>query len=287
LSRKSILSPLFIGLFILLTGCDKEEQYLQQIDQQQSTINELQMTLAENKQQIEQLTKDLDGKSLPRTKLDEIRQEYPWLNKLNPNTKWDKVVIRRDDNDPTKTIVDPLFLQSINGLLNLRSAETVDYPSGYQSDIDTYTYELYEGDQVYTIKVVDRGVIEAGRSELYFEVDEDVSQLGAAFMPKRPFIKHDGLIAKMAASGAVKRGDQYVQLSAFRVQLRISPLIEGKLMKNKPEDIGKITEKYTFYYYGIELVMEVYKDHVYLSGDSSEEWYFLKDADVFLNGEAG
>jgi hypothetical protein len=288
LSRNNILCPLLTGLLLLvLTGCDKEDQYLEQIDLQQSTINELQMTLTENKQQIEQLTKDLEEKSLPRSNLDDVTQEYPWLNKLNPNTKWDKVVIHRYDNDPAMTIVDPLFLESINVLLNLRSVGTVNYPSGYQSDIDTYTYELYEGEQIYTIKVVDRGVIEAGRNELYFEVDEDISQLGAAFMPKRSFIKHDGLIAKMAASGAVKRGEEYVQLSAFRVQSRISPLIEGKFLKNKPVDIGKITEKYTFYYYGIELVMDVYKDHVYLSGDGSEEWYLFKDADVLLNGEPG
>jgi hypothetical protein len=163
----------------------------------------------------------------------------------------------------------------------------VDYPSGYQSDIDSYTYEFYEGEQKYTIKVVDRGVIEAGRNELYFEVDEDIHQLGAAFMPRRPFIKHDGLIAKMAASGAVKRGEEYVQLSAFRVQSRIVSLINGTLLKNKPEEIGEITEKYTFYYYGLELVMNVYKDHVFISGDGSEEWYSYKDADVTFNVEAG
>jgi hypothetical protein len=173
------------------------------------------------------------------------------------------------------------------GLLHIRSAGTVSYPSGYQSDIDTYTYDLYEGDQIYTIKVVDRGVIEAGHDQLYFEVDEDISQLGAAFMPKKPYIQHDGLIAKMAASGAVKRGEQYVELDAFRVQSRVSPLTEGKLLKSKPEGIGTMTEKYTFYYYGVELIMEVYRDHVYVSGDGSEQWYGFEDAYINLNGEPG
>jgi hypothetical protein len=290
-TRSVIVYPILLGVAILvLTACDKEtDPYQQLIDNQQIIINDLKKTLIEHKQQIEQLTRNLEEKTVPTTKLEEAIQEFPWLNKLAPinNTRWDKVVIHRYDNEPTVTIVDPIFLESIMGHLSLRSVGTVSYPSGYQSDIDTYTYDLYEGEQMYTIKIVDRGVIEAGRAELYFEVDEDISQLGAAFMPNQPYIQHDGLIAKMAASGAVKRGEQYVQLDAFRVQSRVAPLTEGKLLNSIPKGIGAITEKYTFYYYGIELIMEVYKDHVFVSGDGSEQWYYLKDAHIILNGEPG
>jgi hypothetical protein len=291
MNRRVMAYSILIGIAILvLTACDKKtDSYEQQIENQQIVIDELKKALTENKQQIEQLNKYAKEKISPPTKLEEAIQEFPWLNKFAPmsNTQWDKVVIHRYDNEPTVTIVDPLFLESIMGLLHLRSAGTVSFPSGYQSDIDTYTYDLYEDDQIYSIKVVDRGVIEAGRNELYFEVDEDISQLGAAFMPKRPYIQHDGLIAKMAASGAVKRGEQYVQLDAFRIQSRVSSLTDGKLLKSKPEGTGAITEKYTFYYYGVELVMEVYMDHVYVSGDGSEQWYDFKDAHIVLNGEPG
>lgn len=38
------------------------------------------------------------------------------------------------------TITDPIFLESINGLIMIRSVGAVDYPSGYQTDIDAYTY---------------------------------------------------------------------------------------------------------------------------------------------------
>lgn len=290
--RKSILSLIVTTTILLLSGCNKDEAYQKEIDIKQETIDSLNLLIAEKNQKIDeltvQLTEQLEGKEHSQTELEKAIQEYPWLLKLNPNTKWDKIIIYRYEGDPsTRTVVDPLFLEGINWLFDFRSVGAVSYPSGYQSDIDAYTYEFYEGEQKYAIKVIDRGVIEAGRDRLYFEVDEDIHLLGAAFMPKQSFISHDGLIAKMAASGAVRRGEGYVQLSGFRVQSRIAPLVEGIILSGKPENIGELIEKFTFYYYGLELVMSVYKDHVFLSGDGSEEWYSFKDADIAFTLEPG
>lgn len=240
-------------------------------------------------QRILELLAELDeGRSLPKSDLDKAFDDFPWLKKFVPETRWDKVVVYRYENDPaTKIVEDPLFLESINWLLRLRSVGAVHYPSGYPTDIDAYTYEFYEGEQKYTINVVDRGVIEAGRAQQYFEVDNDIHQLGAAFMPKRWFVQHDGLISKMAASGAVRRGDQYIQLSSFRVQSRIAPLVDGTRLQEKPAQVGDRVERYTFYYYGTELIMDVYKDHVCLSGEGTEEWYAYEKAEYAFNVEAG
>lgn len=286
--RKSIVSLIVPLIIWMLIGCDNEEKYQNQIDVKQVTIDEMKLMITEKNQEIDRLTEELRRKECFQTELDKAIHEYPWLMKLNSKTEWDKIIIYRYGDDSSKKVVnDPLFLESINELCNLRSVGTVSYPSGYQSDIETYTYEFYEGEQKYTIKVVDRGVIEAGRNELYFEVDEDIHQLGAAFMVRRSFINHDGLIAKMAASGAVKRGENDVQLSAFRVQSRIAPLTEGEFLKVKPENVGEVIERFTFYYYGLELVMNVYKDYVCLSGDGSEEWYSFENADIAFTMEAG
>ncbi|MGO4373387.1 hypothetical protein AB4Z21_22010, partial [Paenibacillus sp. MCAF20] len=185
------------------------------------------------------------------------------------------------------TVTDPLFLASVGSLLHLRSLSDSDFPSGYQSDIGSYVYELYEQGQVYTVQVVNRGVIQAAANELLFEVDSNVHQLGAAFMPKPDFLKHDGLVAKMASSGAVKRGDSYVQFAPFRVQSRVAPLAEGELLKDEPAQVGDKLDQFTFYYYGELLLMEVYADYAHLSGDGSEEWISLQDAGTKLLVEAG
>jgi hypothetical protein len=273
---------------LILTGCDKGGQSDKPIELLQTTIHDLQTTLTEKEQEIEKLKVEVTEKEPVQTELEKTLHEYPWLRKLNPNTKWDKVVIYRYEGDPAMaTVEDPLFLESIGWLLHPKSVGVHSYPSGYQTDIAPYIYEFYEGKQKYTIHVVDRGVIEAGRNELYLEVEKDIHQLGNAFMPKRPFIKHDGLIAKMAASGAVKRGEQYVSLSSFRVQSRIASLMDGTPLKNKPDPLGEKVERFTFYYYGLELVMDIYKDHVFLTGDGAEQWYYYKDAEDALTVEAG
>lgn len=286
MSRNSFI---YFILILTLMGCEKNDQLDDQLEIQQLNMNDLKRIIVEKDKRIEELTEAVIEQETIQLQTEKVRQEYPWLNKLNKNTKWDKIVIYRYENDPAMiTVEDPLFLESINELLfNMRLETERSYPSGYQTDIDTYTYEFIEGDQKYAINIVDRGIIEAGHSQLYFKVDKDIHQLGSAFMPKRTFIQHDGLIAKMAASGAVKRGEQYVQLSSFRVQSRIAPLIEAERLENQPKQIGEKIECYVFYYFGEELVMDVYKDYLKLASTESEEWYYYKDAEYVFTLETG
>jgi hypothetical protein len=252
--------------------------------------------LAEKDRMIGELQQQLDTKivlkpepsGLSLSVLDQTIQQYEWLQKLQADTKWDKVVVSTFVGDAEAvTITDPLFLASVGSLLHLRSLSDSDFPSGYQSDIGSYVYELYEQGQEYTVQVVNRGVIQAAAKELLFEVDRNVHQLGVAFMPKPDFLKHDGLVAKMASSGAVKRGDSYVQFAPFRVQSRVAPLAEGVWLKDPPVQAGDRLDHFTFYYYGEQLLMEVYADYAHLSGDGSEEWISLQDAGTKLLVEAG
>lgn len=286
-----IYLTIFASIFMVF-GCEKTETSNRQIEDYEAKISELQLFIDEKEQKINQLTQQIremsDQHGYP-TPLESVFQEIPWLKKFNPGTKWDKVIISRYAGDhTTKTVEDPLFLENINWLLHIKSVGTVSFPNGYHSDVDFYTYELFQGEQSYTVKVVNRGVIETGKHELYFEVDKDIHLLGAAFMPKPAYIKHDGLIAKMAASGAVRRGNLYVIVSAFRVQSKISPLANsGKLLPDKPANVGEQIETFTFYYYGQELIMDIYRDHVMLSGDGEVEWYYLQDAGTTFTVEAG
>lgn len=311
LSRNITIFISMLIISIMLASCSRDKQYKEEIEVQLNQIHELQLeiadynannnllteqlntqqiTITDNARQISQLTEQLNRSNATVSELDKAIEEFPWLKKfdVNANTKWDKIVIyRTNDETTTKTIKDPLFIDSLSSMLTLNDISKVSYSNGYQSDIDTYTYELYEGAQKYLIKVVDRGVIEAGRDQLYFEVDQYIHQLGDALLPNHSVISYSNLISKMAASGAVKRGDKYVFLSAFRVQLRIEALANGTLLKQKPEEIGNLSEHYTFYYYGDELYMDVYSNLVHLTGDGSDEWYSLENAAIIINNEPG
>lgn len=263
---------------VVFVSCSNVKQYEEELVEKDFMIGALQ-------QQLDMRAASI---SAGRSLLDQTLQQNEWLQKLNADTKWDKVVVRRFVGDAeAKTIADPLFLANIGALLHLKSVGEVDFPSGYQSDIGTYVYELHEQGEVYSVQVVHRGVIQAAANELYFEVDDSVHQLGVAFMPKPDYLKHDGLVSKMASSGAVKRGESYVQFAPFRVQSRVAPLTEGELLIHAPDQAGERLETLSFYYYGQQLLMEVYADYVHLSGDGSEEWIGLQDAGTILLGEAG
>ena len=273
---------------LTLIGCSRSDERDNHLELLQAQIDEMQAIIAEKDAAIKRLTEELAERESEDSSLDEAIREVPWLDKLNVYTEWDKVVIRRHENDPAAAIVDdPLFLESIKWLLHIKRAAIAEYPNGIQTDIEPYLYELYEGDRQYVIRVVERGVIEAGRDRWYWEVDPGIHLPGVAFMPRPPHVRHDGLIAKMAASGAVRRGDQYVMFSSFRAQSRIAPLTEGRRLEEQPEDPGEITERFTFYYYGEELVMDVYDNHVKLSDATSDEWYEYEGAGVQFTVEAG
>ncbi|MDQ0116279.1 hypothetical protein [Paenibacillus harenae] len=265
-------------LIIVYASCSNVQHYEKKMVEKDRTIGEMQHLLDMRTASIS------EGRSL----LDRTKRQYEWLRMLNADTKWDKVVVRRFVGDAeARTITDPVFLANIGALLHLKSVGETDFPSGYQSDVGTYVYELQKQGEVYSVQVVHRGVIQAAANELYFEVDGSVHQLGVAFMPKPAFLKHDGLVSKMASSGAVKRGESYVQFAPFRVHSRVAPLAEGELLKNAPDQAGERLEIFTFYYYGQQLLMEVYADYAHLTGDGSEEWIGLQDAGTTLLGEAG
>ncbi|WP_337101244.1 hypothetical protein [Paenibacillus sp. YIM B09110] len=267
---------------IAYASCSNAQRFEDKLAEKDRMIGELQ-------QQLEtKIILEPEPTEVTLSEFDQTIQQYEWLQKLQADVQWDKVVVRRFDGDAEAvTITDPLFLANVGSLLHLRALSYSDFPSGYQSDIGSYVYELYEQGQVYTVQVVKRGIIQAAANELLFEVDSNVHQLGAAFMPKPDFLKHDGLVAKMASSGAVKRGESYVQFASFRVQSRVAPLAEGELLKDEPVQTGDILDHFTFYYYGEQLSMEVYADYAHLSCDGSEEWISLQDAGTKLLVEAG
>ncbi len=282
---------LLIGLSVYISGCQNDELVNKQMNTFQSESKKLQETVQKQKSQIqalEELVKEQKQQLQPLYQVNSVLKEYPWLQKLRENTEWTKMTISRYEGDPIETTIDdPLFLRNMNNLLYFRSVGAVGFPSGYQSDVGEYIYKFYDDDQYYQIHVVNRGVIEAGRSELFFEVDPSIHMIGKAFMPKPDYVQHQGLIAKMADSGAVKRSDQYVQFNAFRVQSKIASLTVAKKLESKPIELGEIMETYTFYYYGIPLVMDVYQNDVHLYGDGEDEWYHLEEAGFILTVEAG
>jgi hypothetical protein len=291
-----LFAVLAVSLLLMGTGCERDgpseqvSELQKQLLKEEEEVKNLESLLEAERGENQRLKTALIDAQHVTSDMERALEQYPWLRKLNdPGKKWDKVVISRYEGDPAAfTLEDPLFLTTLNTqLFNLRSVNTVSYPSGYHSDIEEYTYELHEGDKKYSVRVVHRGVIEAGRNEQYFEVDENVHQLGVAFMPKPSYVLHEGLLAKMTASGAVRRGDTYVTLSAFRVLSKSAPLVGGEVLSKPPENAGEMLETFTFYYYGEELKCRVYKDYVRLTDDSKEEWIHKVDVGITMTTEAG
>jgi len=214
-----------------------------------------------------------------QTGVELVINEQPWLRKFMDGTVWDKIVIA-----DSVVISDSLFIEGINNLVCLQTTDTGRYPNGYRM---YYTFEFYEGDETYTFDLIDQHAIQVDRHQLYLWPQCNLYRVIEAFMPAEPFVKHDGLIAKMAASGAIKRGEQYVLFAPKWVQLRIWPLLDGELLDEKPEHTGDRIERFTFYYHGDELYMDIYPQYVHLLGPGEELWLFLDDAEYILAGEPG
>lgn len=294
--RRWIISIILLAL--MLTGCHPAGAHLRdEVNQQESKIAEMQQELAGKREelgnmidQINELTKikaeimvgrNFDIESQFYT---DLLNEHPWLEKFKERTIWDSMVISRYEGDPEAQVIDdPLIIESVdNPYYCIQHVTTESYPNGYPMN---YVFDFYEGEEKYSLVLVDQYAILAGQYQLMLWPDCDIYRVVEAFMPALPFVKHDGLIAKMAASGAVRRGDVYVQFAGYRVRSKVWPLVseEVQLLEEEPEQTGERIERFTFYYHGDELYMDVYPQHVHLLGQGEESWYFHERADeVFL-----
>lgn len=276
----------------IVSGCEKEDPKGQISEYEVNKhTQELKGLLEKKNQEIIQLSEQVEKikNELPSEQLKKAIVDCPWLQRLQDHhTKWDKIVISRYDGDEEQiTIEDPLFLEHIPRLLHLKRLSDIEFSNGYQSDIESYIYDLYQGDNKYRITVVDRGIIKAGCEGLYFEVSKDAHLLGQSFMPAPIYLKHHGLIAKISESGAVQRGEKYIQISGYRVKAFARTLaLNGEKFQSAPK-VGDKIETFTFYYFGDKIFMDVYLDHVLLKSDTEETWYFYENAGYLLTAEAG
>lgn len=288
-----MLTVVLLGTAVLSVGCEKEGPEADDRPALRTRIAELEQAVrvTEGELQKWKLKAETAERNNPEAALKALIEKHAWLEKLRrPGYSWDKMTVARYEGDPEeKAIEDPLFVRSAGDLFFIRSLYTDGYPNGYQSDVGSFYIKLYEGDRFYAVTVVGRGVMEAGGHEAYFRIAPDAHMIGNALLPKPSYIRHDGLMAKMANSGAVKRGAEYVMISAFRVQSRVYFLGSdaSTRLAGEPVSVGERVERFTFYYYGKELWMDVYADHVRLSGEGEEEWYHVPEAGVQLTSEPG
>jgi hypothetical protein len=215
--------------------------------------------------------------------------KHPWLAEL-AQTTWDKIIISHPYSAEQErvTVEDPLILEGMRQLFYVKGLSDMAFSNGYQSDIPPYTYEIVAGGQSHKINVVYREIIEAEATGQLFETARDIHLIGNAFMSKPWYVKPADLLTKMAHSGAVRRGDQYIMFDSFRVQHKLFPLHnEAKLLTTKPEDPGRSLETFLFYYYGEELYMNVYSEYVQLKDSDDEQWYALPEAGTTMVSEPG
>jgi|HigsolmetaGSP11D_1036233.scaffolds.fasta_scaffold01080_10 Uncharacterized protein conserved in bacteria len=291
-------------LCLILTGCELAGAQLQEeVRQQAVTITELQQELVDKREDLEQMMDKLEElKKLQdeheqtmqridaegRSFMSLLLSEYPWLEKFRERTIWDRIVISRYEGDPEAAVIeDPLIIGHMaNPYYCVQHVTTEGYPNGYPMN---YVFDFYDGAEQNTLVLVDQYALLVEQHQLLLWPDCDLYQAVEAFMPALPFAKDDGLVAKLGASGAVRRGDAYVQFADHRVHLRVWPLVseEVELLAGKPEQIGDRIERLTFYYHGEELYMDVYRQHVHLIGSGEEWWYYHEWAEEAFLLEPG
>jgi hypothetical protein len=278
--RTLLLIAIVLALSFIAVGCEKEPSAVEQkVIPTPGSISS-------------QNSGPMSSRDLEDTNPDPFREQqkkHPWLAEL-AQTTWDKIVISHPYSAEHErvTVEDPIILEGMRQLYHIKGLSDIAFSSGYQSDIPSYTYEIFAGGTSHKINVVYREIIEAEEAGEYFETARDIHLIGNAFMPKPWYVNPADLLTKMANSGAVRRADQYIQFDAFRVQLKLSPLYhDAKPLTAKPEDPGRSIETYIFYYYGEELYLNVYPNYVLLKDFDYEEWYALLDAGTIMVLEPG
>jgi hypothetical protein len=299
LPRPYILRGLLLTIMLSIlvpASFNQPAQLRDQLTKQEAIIAELQRQIALTRDQIAHREQELaDLQRFIAEQEESIRMsllsaggqkgvelmmtEHPWLGKFRDGTMWDRIVI-----EDSVVIEDPLIIRGINQLICLQTTDTGRYPNGYRMH---HTFDFYEGDMKHTLVLIDQHAIEVDQHQLFLWPDCNLYRVIEAFLPAEPFVRHDGLIAKMAASGAVRRGDLYVLFSKTWVHRRVRSFVDREWLEQKPEQPGDRLERFTFYYHGEELYMDIYPQYVHLSGQGEELWYYDEEAGQIAAGEPG
>lgn len=277
---------LSIIVVIFLGGCENEQLSVLQDEKKQWDQKEeaYQKGIAEFTETNDMLRARLENhqtKSQPLPSLEqllyednlEIYEKYPWLQTNQNEIILNKVTIGKYKDDPQAvTVTDPLILEYVPSLLQVKHRYFDGFPNGFQSPVGEYMYTLQTNTDEYDVQVIGRKLMAVGEDRL--EVFGDIHLLGAAF------VKSDDdyeihIFTKIKNSGLMigQKQHTYALFNEFRIKGVASVLTESSLLKQQPtEEPGELLETLTFYYQGQKINMNLYLDYIHLIEDDTYYW---------------
>ncbi len=193
-----------------------------------------------------------------------------------------KIVVS-DSAGKSATVTDPAVLNSFAELMQVerKLPRSGTFASGYQSDVELYTYQLEYETETFEINVVGRGVIQW--KDDFYRVSAYIHHVGAALLPNR-ITYEESIGTKLMGAYMMKYNDfGLVRFQPFRIKSIAGYFLEKGKPINVPPAIQEApVHTFRFYYYGEELSILVYEHNVLLLNGERRTWYQLERAAMIL-----
>lgn len=282
---------LILVIVMTLTGCmkgskpvvtDSNETSYVALESENKILHEQVDQLHSQIQETELKYKELQKSSESKlTGEQPITIRYPKLTVLT--TAQDYMKIEIIDSKGIENITDPVLLNSISNLFIIKKEAMLG--SGPQADIEPIQYVLTTPHGTVKVNIVQQGIVtfEDLYPGIYFEVDNNTYQLGKAFMNRPSYMTNESVIAKMVNSGLLKVGEKdkfYVYMAGRIRSVALAFYNSNKRESEQPKNTLAALLNMTFYYYGEEIQLNLYKGKAQIKYNNKENWYNLEDEDV-------
>ncbi|MFF2888287.1 hypothetical protein [Paenibacillus sp. NPDC057967] len=280
--RQWIMAVMLIGL--LISGCTYEREV--------SVTNEslLETESTRLRAQLEQLQAELRASEKNaaawKAKLEanqatpSVTEQYPKLAFLASLPEMEKIEIR--DELGSVFITDSDVLSSVSHLFAVQS--TIQPGSPPMPDVEPVELVLTTDQGVVRARIIQRNIIqfEEMYPNEYYVANSDVYLLAKAFMHRPQYVPAEqSTTLKMIDSGLM-RVDADVYLTHPGRMLAMAKAffyLENKAVE-KPVDPAMLEMALTFYYYGEEIKLHLYRNHAQLLDGEQEIWFELQEGDL-------
>ena len=288
--RKTLVISLI--LTCILSGCIKDQKPTSadnkntpdvNVHNENKTLHEQVNQLQVQLQAAQQKYKELQEQAKSNQNAEQpITKKYPKLAYFLSPQNFTSIEIK--DAKGSKTITDPVILQNVSNIIVIEKEASLG--SGPQADIEPVQYILTTANGTVKATIHQLGIVsfEDLYPGQYFQVENDAYQLGKAFMNRPSYLTQESTIAKMVNSGLLKveDGNVYYVKTAGRIRTIAMAFFEADKRESiKPKDSSAAILKMTFYYYGEQIQMNLYKEgKVQIIDNSGGKWFDMKEEDI-------
>ncbi|WNR44413.1 hypothetical protein [Paenibacillus roseipurpureus] len=231
-------------------------------------------------QTTEKKLKDLQdsSKSQQQTPQQLVLNQFPKLADFLSPQNFQKIEI-----GSKKEITNPEILNLASNMIVIK--QQVELGSPPQPDIEPVHYTLTTGKGTVIVNVIQQGIVSFNDlyPGIYFAVDNNASQLGKAFMQKPSYLAGEPIFSKMINSGLMRIDDKnniYI-FAAGKIRNVVMAFINAEKNEGlKIKDSSTAMLKMTFYYYGEEIMLNLFKGKAQLKDNDGEKWFDVKEQDI-------